>query len=243
MSKFTIKNEDVLREDVVIGKVVDGTIQIADEFKNFKGPAMKALKNAIPPTPTSNPPEGSTPPAPPPVEMPDHVKEELERLRTQNAELLEMQAVKMETTPPPSPVEESALEKENRELREKLAASEQRLIDDPRVAIEEHAFLEERDDLDNPYAIPENQIREDVPAIPGMDWRGTKTPACMAWLEQYYPAYAKKRFAKYNQKIKINKRRADRRKKKDAQAIKEREQFPRDKGNFYPYKIQGEDQD
>lgn len=235
MSKFTINNGDVLREDVVIGKVVDGKIFISDEFKNFKGPAIKALKDTLAKErPNEHPPEPSIDPNTPTMA---ELIEKNKKLEQEKAELLEIQADKMENNPTPEKSDESELEKENRELREKLAISNQRLIDDPRVAIEEPPFLEERDDLDNPYAIPEEMINKKVPPMPDMDWRGTKTPSCMAWLEQYYPTFAKKRFAKYNQKIKINKMREKKRKEKEEQAKKERAAYPREGGSTYPLNI------
>lgn len=233
MSKFTIKNGDVLREDVVIGKVVEGEIQISDEFKNFKGPALKALKPIID---GDNPPpsnQGNQPPAITP-EM-QAILDENEKLKKEKADLLEMQADKMENnTPPPA----SDLEAENAKLRDQLAKANARYENDPRVAIEEPPLLEDREDADNPFRIPEEQIKENVPPCPPMDWRGTKTPECVDWLYKHYPEFAKKRFAKFTQKKKVSKMKEEKRKQKEAQAKKEREMYPREGGSIYPYNIQ-----
>lgn len=154
----------------------------------------------------------------------EKMQEEIDQLKEQNADLLEMNADKQEKVPAmvdPNP----DLVAENEALRKQVESANNRVA---RVTgEEEHAFIEEREDRDNPWGVPEDMWDDNKPPCPEMDHRGTKTPEVIEWFEVNYPVFAKKRLAKFYQKKKIAKMREEK-KKRDAEiSRKERERYPR----------------
>jgi hypothetical protein len=130
-------------------------------------------------------------------------------------------------------VDESAeiarLKAENEEAQRELAKLRLQQAQTAILSNDNSPAIIEMKNPENPYDIPVSELRSDVPPCPTLDYRGTKMPEAVKWLETYYPQHALKRLAKFYQKKRQLAEKAARDEAEKKKEEMERAQFPRNK--------------
>jgi len=183
----------------------------------------------------------------------NQLAELVKKQQEQIEQLLEMNADRIESAPRPINMPEaSEAEKELARANERISILEKELENKSNTYVlevpEEPPRLVRRKDKENPFRIPEEQFKEamatgKIPPCPAMDWRGTKTPECISWLEKYFPDFAEERlwqFRENQEEARLKKLRKEAKIKKEREIIS---QFPsKSEGSLYPYKVHSDDE-